>query len=239
MREATGDVFVFVDDDNVLDSDYLSETVRIKESWPMLGVWGSGTTLGEFEITPPQNLEKYLPYLALRSTTAIHWTNVLPCLPATPWGAGLCVRASVAHAYRIHCDQSTIQVTGRHGNNLVSGEDVEISLVACKVGLGLGTFPTLKIIHMIPKERLRKDYLLKVIEGTTLSDHLLAFKWRDKIPRSPFSLRGALSVLKHTLLTRGMDRRAYFARLRASVLAKRIITASLSNPASSSIKTTL
>jgi glycosyltransferase involved in cell wall biosynthesis len=236
MREATSDVFVFVDDDNVLDLDYLSETLRIKQSWPSLGVWGSGTTVGDFEMPPPPYLEKYLPCLALRNTKAIHWTNVFPCLPATPWGAGLCVRASVAQAYCEHCDQSEIQVTDRRGNNLLSGGDVEISFVACKIGFGMGTFPQLKLVHIIPKERLRDDYLIKIVEGTALSDHLLAFKWRNVIPGSPLSVRGALSVLKHTLLTRGLDRRAYFAQLRASIQAKRIIAASLAASTSTVIE---
>lgn len=238
MREASGDVYVFVDDDNVLDPNYLSEAIRIKQNWPLLGAWGSGTTVGEFETTPPARLEKYLPSLALRRTTAIHWTNVFPCIPATPWGAGLCVRAAVAHAYREHCDQSVIQVTGRHGNTLLSGEDVEICYVACKVGFGTGTFPTLKVIHLIPKERLREDYLIRIAEGTALSNHLLAFKWRNVIPRSPFSLRGALSVLKHTFLAHGMDRRVYFAELRASIQAKHIITESLAAPASAVVEKT-
>src|SRR5262245_61510732 len=45
IREASSDLLVFVDDDNVLNPDYLSEALRIKSEWPMLGVWGSGATL--------------------------------------------------------------------------------------------------------------------------------------------------------------------------------------------------
>jgi glycosyltransferase involved in cell wall biosynthesis len=70
MREASSDVYVFVDDDNVLDSNYLSEVAKIKRSWPLLGVWGSGTTVGEFETLPPNYLDKYLSCLALRQTKA-------------------------------------------------------------------------------------------------------------------------------------------------------------------------
>ena len=42
MREATCDVLVFVDDDNVLDSMYLAEALLIKLRWPVLGAWGAG-----------------------------------------------------------------------------------------------------------------------------------------------------------------------------------------------------
>jgi glycosyltransferase involved in cell wall biosynthesis len=237
MREASSDVYVFVDDDNVLDSNYLSEAVKIKRSWPLLGVWGSGTTVGEFETPPPKYLEKYLSCLALRHTKTTHWANVFPCLEATPWGAGLCVRASVARAYCDHCDQTAIQVTGRLGNNLLSGDDVEISWVACGLGLGMGTFPELKVIHLIPKERLRDDYIVKIIEGTALSDHLLAFKWRHEIPHSLFSIGIALPTVKNILFSHGIDRRIYLARLRARMRARRVIADSKAPPMSASVGT--
>src|SRR5262245_51400394 len=66
MREATGDILVFVDDDNILAADYLARAVCIGSEWPMLGVWGSGITSPEFEVEPPAELIDYLGNLALR-----------------------------------------------------------------------------------------------------------------------------------------------------------------------------
>jgi glycosyltransferase involved in cell wall biosynthesis len=232
IRESSGEILVFVDDDNVLAPDYLSAAVKIKTDWPLLGSWGSGQTIGEFEVPPPPHLMKYLPYLALRETAARQWANVFHCVEATPWGAGLCVLRFVAHAYSEYCDQSAIQVTDRRGSNLLSGGDIEISFVACRLGMGMGVFPELKLTHLIPKERLRNDYFVKIIEGAWISNHLLAFKWRNVIPSSPFSLRGAVSIVKNVLFGRGMDRRVYFAQLRAKVQAKRIIAESQSPPMS-------
>ena len=64
--------------------------------------------------------------------------NVLPCIEATPWGAGLCVRRSVADLYwRIgHVLKQPI-ITGRVGNVLLSGDDVELCYVATSLGLGV------------------------------------------------------------------------------------------------------
>src|SRR5215831_16568684 len=42
MREASADLLVFVDDDNVLDISYLSRAIEINHNWPVLGTWGSG-----------------------------------------------------------------------------------------------------------------------------------------------------------------------------------------------------
>ena len=86
MREASADLLVFVDDDNVLDCDYLSNAVRIMRDWPMLGVWGSGSTRREFELKPPKHLEGYMTWLTLHDTKIPRWSNVYLCIDATPWG---------------------------------------------------------------------------------------------------------------------------------------------------------
>ena len=57
MTEAAGDLIVCVDDDNVLAEDYLSEALRISQEWPILGTWGSGTVIPEYEEQPPDHLK--------------------------------------------------------------------------------------------------------------------------------------------------------------------------------------
>src|SRR5262249_38132327 len=42
IRESSGTVLVFVDDDNLLDVNYLSTALSIGKEWPRLGTWGSG-----------------------------------------------------------------------------------------------------------------------------------------------------------------------------------------------------
>src|ERR1700744_1685237 len=48
IRETKGDWLLFVDDDNVLDKDYLREAIKIAESHDSLGVFG-GRIDPEFE----------------------------------------------------------------------------------------------------------------------------------------------------------------------------------------------
>jgi hypothetical protein len=223
MREAASDLLVFVDDDNVLEENYLTRASVIKRKWPSLGVWGSGSTVPEYELEPAARIEKLIPYLAVRQTERTHWSNVFPCLEATPWGAGMCVRAKVADAYRRIYNESTISISSRRGNALFSGEDVEISYVACHIGLGMGVFPELKLTHLISRERVVPEYLLKLYEGTGTSDALLLYKWNGVAPKSPFSARGLLAILKNIVLRRGLDRRMYFAKMRALGAARRII----------------
>jgi glycosyltransferase involved in cell wall biosynthesis len=230
MREASADVLVFVDDDNVVAPDYLSEALRIGREWPHLGAWG-GSIVPEFEVEPPSHLERYIRLLALREVSAPRWSNVASCADAEPWGAGLCIRSSVASAYCESYGRSSIRLTGRTGGNLVSGEDTEICYVACSIGLGMGLFPELRVTHLIPKERLDPTYLMRLIEGMQVSRHLLGFKWQGIKPRSPLSAIELLRIAKHVATKRGLDRRAYLAVLRATRRALSIIDGNETNPA--------
>ena len=227
IREASADLIVFVDDDNVLDAKYLSEAVKIKREWPLLGVWGSGSIRADFEVEPPEYLEKFLPWLPLRETTIPRWSNVASCSDAVPLGAGMCVRKAVACAYCETCDRSSIVIIGRQGSSLLSGEDREIVFVSCAQGLGIGVFPELKMTHLIPEHRLSVDYMVRLVEGVALSLLLLDYKWRGMIPRSPLHLKALLSVLKAILLHRGFDRRMRFALVRACAKARRTIESDL------------
>jgi glycosyltransferase involved in cell wall biosynthesis len=220
IEEASAELIVFVDDDNVLDETYLAEAIRIEQEWSSLGVWGSGYIRGDFEVEPPEILRPWLP---VREVPAPRWTNFASCDDALPWGAGLCVRKEVAMAYRQFCDQSSIQITGRKGTSLTTCEDTEISFVCCGHGLGVGIFPELKMTHLIPQHRVTEDYLVRFVEGTCLSNFLLHYKWQHVIPQSPFGIKTLLSILKTILLYRGLDRDIRFAWVRALYKAKRII----------------
>lgn len=225
MKEAVANLLIFVDDDNVLDPNYLSEAIRIKREWPMLGVWGSGATFPEFEAEPAGKLREFLVMLAIRDVHSPQWSNVVPCTDALPWGAGQCVRADVARAYRDYVENSAIKLSGRHGGELSSGEDLEICFVACSIGLGVGIFPELKLVHLIPKERVNEDYFVKLAEGIAISGQLLTYKWKKVLPVSPFSRpMEILRVIKNLIVKRGIHRRLYLASVRSRVRARAIIS---------------
>jgi glycosyltransferase involved in cell wall biosynthesis len=226
IREARADLLVFVDDDNVLDPDYLSKAVRIKNEWPMLGVWGSGAIIPEFEKVPSDHLKGLLPYLALRESDRVCWGNVpIENSESTPWGAGLCVRRNVATNYLRLYDDASIRILGRRGKSLMGFEDVEICFVACSIGSGMGVFPELRLTHLIRKERIVENYLLRLVEDTQISMMLLNFKWKGNLPETRISLRKALSILKAMIFYHGLRRRLYFVNLRAMFKAKRLIEA--------------
>jgi glycosyltransferase involved in cell wall biosynthesis len=225
INEASADLLVFVDDDNLLDPSYLSEALAISREWVQLGTFGSGAIIPEFERQPADYLKKFLHLLALRQNDRDVWSKVISSPTVTPWGAGLCVRKEVARAYSEFSDRSSFSIIDRQGQSLVSGQDVEISYFACTLGLGMGIFTALRLTHLIPKERVEEGYLLRMVEGQDLSCALLAYKWLGAIPQSPLSLRGFLTFAKTVLLRGKIDRRVYFANLRATLKARRMIYA--------------
>jgi glycosyltransferase involved in cell wall biosynthesis len=225
IREAVADLIVFVDDDNVLDRTYLSEAVRIKREWPLLGVWGSGSIRGDYETVPPENLEPHLPMLALREATVPCWGNLASMSESVPWGAGLCVRKEVADAYSRLCERSSLPLTGRRGDSLLSGEDKEMAHVCCARGLGIGVFPELQITHLIPKYRVSEEYLTRLAEGTAISDFIVAYKWRAA--RFPRNMDIFMLMLRSILLCHGLDRRIGMARARGMFKARQMVKTAL------------
>jgi glycosyltransferase involved in cell wall biosynthesis len=229
--ESSADLIIFVDDDNVLDGNYLAEAVKIGQEWPSLGAWGSGCILGEFEVEPRESLRSWLPVREVRTP---RWSNLAGTQlfgespeEAIPWGAGLCFRKEEAIAYCQFCDQSSLQLRGHQGAGLLGGDDTEMAFVCCSRGLGVGIFPELRIVHLIPQRRVSQEYLVCFAEGTCTSNALLRYKWQHVIPQSSYNARNLLSILKTILLYRGVDRDIRFAMVRALIKARRIIEADL------------
>jgi glycosyltransferase involved in cell wall biosynthesis len=236
MRDAKSDLLVFVDDDNVIAPDYLIQALLISRQYPAVGAFGSGAIVGEFEIPPPEQLREYLGYLALRKVDKQQFSRDVMSKDARPWGAGLCVRADVAAAYCRSYANAIIAISGRRGQDLLGGEDDEISIIACNMGLETGIFPELELIHLIPEHRTSDKYLIKLREGLALSDLLLAYKWKGCVPNNPVSVRGLLGFAKNTIVRKGIDRQMYLAYRRAKYKARRIITESTNGITRAQIK---
>ncbi len=173
IQEATAGMLVFVDDDNVLDADYLEKVQRLAAAWPMLGAFG-GQARPRFEEVPPEWTRQYWKRLAIREFDQDKWSNI-PCLEeTTPNGAGLCVQQRVATEYlAYHANRKRQFVLDRAGTSLLSGGDEDLAATACDIGLGNGLFTSLKLTHLVPRERMEEEYLLRLAEAQTFSGIVL------------------------------------------------------------------
>jgi glycosyltransferase involved in cell wall biosynthesis len=199
IREARGDLLVFVDDDNVLDPDYLAVARRTADEKPFLGSW-SGQCRPGFDAPPPEWTRRYWGNLALREFDDDAWSNQ-PRLAATmPCGAGLCIRRQVAERYlALHEAGGRRFQFDRTGSSLISGGDNDLAACACLEGLGVGVIAALKLQHLMPADRFTADYLTRLAEGIHFSSTLLDAQWGLPTP-PPSRLRRLADRVRRVLL---------------------------------------
>lgn len=169
FAEAAGELVVMVDDDNVLDTDYLDKAVALAGRSPALGAFG-GKALPVFEDAPPAWLTGVTSGLGLRDLG-----DEQICFPAeqaerepprriaefphcAPIGAGMVLRREAATAYLQRQQAAGVTVTDRRGDSLSSAGDNDICLTVLEEGWQLGYFPGLKLQHLIPRRRMTLDY---------------------------------------------------------------------------------
>jgi glycosyltransferase involved in cell wall biosynthesis len=185
IRDSAADLLVFVDDDNVLASDYLEIALTLSEKWPMLGAF-SGNIAGEFESEPPNWTREYFGYLTIVDTKKDQWSNVMYVGLTTPVGAGMCIRKGIADHYRTNVlKDERRRSLGRTGTSLAASEDADMAYTACDMGFGCGRFTSLRITHLIPPGRLEEDYLVRIVRESTYSGSLLRGFRGDSPPAPP------------------------------------------------------
>lgn len=217
IAEAKGDLLVFVDDDNVLDPDFLEAALDTASKRPFLGAW-SGQCRPGFEEPPAEWTRRYWGNLVIRQFDKDVWSNLPRLADTMPCGAGLCIRREVAQHYLLlnTSGKRSVQLD-RTGTSLMSGGDNDLAACACDVGLSVGLISALKLTHLIPPVRLTEDYLSRLAEGIAYSSILL--DGERGIPHPPRSALGRIADLVRTLLLSGPHRRimkaAYRGRDRA------------------------
>lgn len=196
IHETHGDLIVFVDDDNVLGEDYLARTIAIANTHTMLGCFGAGRLVPEFEEAPAAELLPHTRILALREVEHPRWSNY-PDDDLFPWGAGLVARRRVADGFAaVVASDGLNTAVGRRGSSLASGEDELFGWVALGLGLGKGIFPELEVLHLIPQERLDFQYLLRLHRAQAQS-YALLHEWQGRRVPVPDRPAQPLDVLRH------------------------------------------
>jgi glycosyltransferase involved in cell wall biosynthesis len=215
---STNELLIFVDDDNELERNYLSAARDVFLNQPDLGAC-SGNAVAEFETSPPEWLNNYLPFLGIRHVDSPIFTKAYFDWKAMPIGAGLCVRREIALGYLKRCQVSlTRQSLGRLGQLLISGEDSDLAMTAIDLDFQVGLSPVLTLRHLIPTERCSEEYVVRLMEGITFSGLLLESVrgvGSDVADRSFVNvLRRLASYTRAVLTLKGIDRKVYFAKRR-------------------------
>jgi glycosyltransferase involved in cell wall biosynthesis len=227
IREARGDLIVFVDDDNLLERNYLAVALKIAEEFPQIGAFGCSIS-AEFETEAPPAIRPFIGSLCIDEIARDEWDNQysLSGEGGGPYGAGMCVRSIVARRYLSELEQdSARRLLDRSGLGMGACGDTDLAWTAIDLGFGNGRFKNLKMVHLIPVERLTEDYIVKVSAGFAYSivvlEKIRGFKRHIREP----SWRDLVRFWIRFFTLTGLNRRVYMACWNANRAAWRSLMA--------------
>lgn len=168
INESRGKYIVYIDSDNEPEKNYLQELIKLNTRFPNVGAWGPGDITVDFIDGIEKKLEiyartafqeKHNPSVSIDSKT--EWQACYP------FGTGLCSFSSILKNYILENEKGSFTLHGRKGNDLSSGEDTEMVLMAIRDGYAAGSSPTLRLKHLIPKSRANLSYMKRLAYGTS------------------------------------------------------------------------
>ena len=152
FHAASGDYFCIVDDDNLLDPDYLANGVRFLDEHSDAALIG-GRTLPSFpdNVIPPLDFEnRYASYLACRDKgEQLIWDE-------TPAGAGQRGRTFLMRGIYQHIGT---RLEDRVGEGVGCCEDLEKGEICKRLGWRTAHVPNLRLQHVMSSRRLTPDYV--------------------------------------------------------------------------------
>jgi glycosyltransferase involved in cell wall biosynthesis len=156
IKSAQYEYILFCDDDNWLAQNYLEFGYNFLESNKCVGILGGrGEVVSDIEI--PYWFSDYQRDYAV-GVQALSSQNLTS--RGFIWGAGMFLRKSIYQ--RIKSTNIQSKLTDRKGKSLSSGGDTEISQWFIWADYELWYHEELMFKHFITKERLSKDYYLKL-----------------------------------------------------------------------------
>lgn len=164
IKEAQGDIIVFLDDDAFVDKDYLKNLENNLAEYPDAAAFG-GRIDPLFESgTPPEWLCKW----TMSWVSAIDkGDRVILFNDKYPIGANMGFRRQTLE----QCGSFSTKL-GRSGKNLMGGEEKDIFLRVRRAGLNIYYFPDVRVRHIIPAHRTTREYVIKFGEGIGMSEQL-------------------------------------------------------------------
>jgi glycosyltransferase involved in cell wall biosynthesis len=163
----TGDLVIFVDDDNELAPNYLETALQIAAEHPEIGCFGGKLLLAPGLKCPPW-VEPLLGFLAIKDLGPQVMSGCLPDWQVwEPPGAGVIVQRSVLDRYTERLNNLpqafNLDRKGRHG--LLSCGDSLMMKGAYELGLQCSYQPRLGLNHHLPIGRFKFSYLIRLMFG--------------------------------------------------------------------------
>ena len=182
IHATSSEWILWVDDDNILASDFIRRGLEFIKEHPEVGCFGGRLLLPD-SLKPAPWVKPFLPYLGIRDygdepivARLRKWGQ------AEPAGAGAWVRRCVIEEYlRLADSDDSFFRLGRIGSSdLASCDDSCMMLCADRVGLACAYVPALRLWHHLSPHRFRLRYLTRLMHAFGRSNVLL-----ERIMNSP------------------------------------------------------
>lgn len=160
LRSASYDVVLFCDDDNTPDEDFIQIGYSLMQKHPRIGALG-GCGYPLFEQDPPEWFLQYSHSYAVGPQSGSD--GKLDTYPAEIYGA--CTFLRKKPLLDLFDAGFTTIMTGRKGNKLVSGDDVEWCYLLQLKGYEVWYDHRLRFGHFMPQSRLQWSYYLRMKEA--------------------------------------------------------------------------
>jgi glycosyltransferase involved in cell wall biosynthesis len=219
IEAATAPVLVFLDDDNVPAPDFLAQGLALSAHWPMLGCWGPAVIVPECEEPPGPQIAAQLGRMACCDFASDRWSNTLDVVPPT---AGLFIRLECARAYAAFAARDARRLLlGSSEGRFFRGEDTDLVFYIVHSGRGAAQFRSLRLVHLMPAQRLSSDYVVQLARVAAGSALVVNHLWGVE-PRRESRFDRLVYRLK-SFRFRGLDRRIAEAHRAGEAEARALI----------------
>lgn len=151
IREAHGDLLLYIDDDALVDSRYLRTYVEFFRTHPDVMAAG-GPIEPQYETEEPSWMS---PYTKALLTGWMNYGTVVRTYPhgRYPGGGNAAYRKQVFEVVGFFNTS-----LGRNGNSLMGSEEKDIFDKMCTAGMSIYYLPDAVLHHIIPPHKLGEDY---------------------------------------------------------------------------------
>ena len=164
IQEAKGEWLVFLDDDAMVEPEYIASLQKHLSDHPEAGAFG-GQIIPLFEDGEPEWYSKW----TMIYVSAMDRGKTVHPFPANkyPIGANMGVKREVID--RVGMFNTAL---GRTGNNLLSGEEKDLFNRIHAAGYPILYFPDIQVHHCIPAHRTTKEFIARLADGVGQSERL-------------------------------------------------------------------
>jgi glucosyl-dolichyl phosphate glucuronosyltransferase len=175
IREAKGELIAFVDDDVILDKDYVINLIQFFKNHPQ-AIAAGGKIVPHFEAGRPKWLSSYLEplFACVDKGSKIGFFKGRKY----PFGANMAFRASIFEEIGVFDTD-----LGRKGNSLAGADEKDLFQRIKRKGYPIYYIPDVWLLHIMPKERGELSYIRRQAIAVGLSERIRV-------------LKGELSVLR-------------------------------------------